>query len=157
MSRLIRLTSLFASIALVSLPVGCGESLSEQAKPDPGYKPPFAREAELVDLQTAKSENPNLEEVENSINASDPLSAYAQAGSAAVSKVMVPVIESEAQAFRALNDRYPTADELRERFQNAGTKITGLKPGQMYGYDAETGKVTILLDPEAAEAAKVNP
>ena len=128
------------------------DAVREQVEPE---VKPLERVAPFVDYQVATAENPNLVVVENKINASDPISAATQ-GFFTVSKVYVPVIEQQAQAHRALHGKLPTFEELKVEFDEANQQFKGLKPWQMYAYDAETGRAMILSDPEAEAAAKAD-
>ena len=132
------------------------DDLAADAQLKPGEEKPFERRAQFVDRQTALLDNPRLVEVENEINAVDPLSAVSQGYFKGASDVTVMQIEHQARLSQAMNGRFPTFNEIKSDFDNVGAKFTGLKPWQMYAYDAETGKVTILSDPDAEMAVKTD-
>lgn len=116
------------------------------AKEEPKLVPITKREARLVDKQKAMQENPKLIEVENKINASDPLTAVAQGYFAAASQAQVLTMQHNINIQREIDDRWPTFAEFEEMVKQYNIKLQGLYAYQMYAYDETTGGLSILED-----------
>ena len=112
-------------------------------------------EWKIVDKHKALAENPNLVEVENNTEAGDYFSAVFQAYFSSVSKLNIATMEYNAQLQAQLNaidgpsdPKPPSFEEFNEHAKMNPNNIKALKKWQVYAYDDQTGKVTILEDPE---------
>ena len=108
----------------------------------------------IVDRNKALAENPNLVEVENDTEASDPLTAIMQARHSATSRINKLTMEHNAKlqsfvnATEGAGDPKPlTFKEFNAAAQLNKNNVKGLYEWQAYAYDETTGKVTILEDP----------
>ena len=119
-----------------------GQAPAEDNKPVPFTK----REAKLVDKEKAMAENASLVEVENKIDASDPLTAASQSYFNMASRVHVSALKHNVDIMKAMNDRWPTFEEFDGLMKQNNIKLKGLYEWQMYAYDAETGGICILED-----------
>lgn len=143
-----------ASPAAATPEAAAGQPQAEPAAPAPAEAapPPNAlnREAELVDRRAYLQEHPNAVEIEkNVIDATDPFSASAQAYFSGVSSLMKSTYEYDLRLQKQLNDdKWPTFAKYKEILDNAGVKLKGLKLRQVYAYDDQTGKISILELPE---------
>ena len=161
---------LITTLALLFILSGCGELKSEkapapvaQAKPAP-VEPPAEnpnkpvhfkkREAKLVNTKDAMAANPDLVETRNRINATNYLTAVAQGYFAAASQIQMIQLEHTVKHMQAMDDRWPTLEEFQKILDDNGIKLSHLYPYQMYGYNPETGDLTILEDKAQKEAAK---
>ncbi len=150
---------LIAVVALLF--VGCAKAKTEEAAPaaqaNPAPVVPKAAEpdkpvnfkkrvAPLVDKKAAMAENPNLVETKNKITAQNYLSAVAQGYFSGVSQIHLIQLQSTVNTMRELEDRWPTLEEFQKLLNDAGVKLGGLYPHQVYAYDSETGEITILED-----------
>ena len=105
------------------------------------------REARLVDKKRAMAENPSIVEVENKINASDPLTAVAQSYFTIGSKAQVAAMQHNLRIQKELNNgNWPSFEEFEKSLKQAGVKLSALYAYQMYGYDQETGGIVVLED-----------
>ncbi|MCA9054366.1 MAG: hypothetical protein KDA75_11045 [Planctomycetaceae bacterium] len=111
------------------------------------------REAKLVDRRAFLQEHPDaVEREKNVINASDPISAASQGYFAGVSSLMISAYEHDLQLQKQLNDnKWPSFDAYKTILDTHGVKLKGLKKGQVYAYDDQTGQITILELPEGEE------
>jgi hypothetical protein len=131
---------------------GAAPAPAEPAPPaEPAVKAPdpipfTKREAALVDKKQALSENPKLVEVENKINATDPLTAVAQGYFSIGSRANVLAMEHTIKTMHALNERYPTFAEFEDLMKKNGARLGQLYQWQMYAYDDATGTISILED-----------
>jgi len=106
------------------------------------------REAKLVDRNQWLKDNPDGTEIEkNVINASDPFSATAQGYFAAASQLTISALKHDLDLWHTLNEKWPTFAEYQEILTKHGVKLKGLKKGQVYAYDDQTGNVSILQEP----------
>ena len=145
----------FAGCDAAAMPDAPEAEQAAAPEPDPEVKP-LDRAAKFVDYNKAIEENPDLEVVTNDINAGDPISAAAQGYFNAASKLHVQEIQRQAEMMKVMSDNqtYPTFEQLKAAWQ--GQTFKGLKSWQMYAYNAETGQVVILSDPELQEAGQIN-
>lgn len=118
----------------------------EQAAQKPENVPITKREARLVDKQKALAENPDLIEVENKINASDPLTAVAQSYFTLGSRAHVAAMQHNLRIQKEIDGRWPTFEEFQQSLKQNNVKLSGLYAYQMYAYDQTTGGLTILED-----------
>lgn len=107
----------------------------------------------IVDRNQALAENPNLVEVENNTAAEDYFSAVAQSYFSGVSKLNTTSMEYNAQLQAQLNaidsgadPKPPSFEEFNAQAKLNPNNIKGLYPWQVYAYDENTGRVTILED-----------
>lgn len=115
----------------------------------PAAPPQFPMvEAKFLDKRKALAENPNLREVENRTNASDPFSAAAQSYFTIGSKANLLNFQHNIEIFKAAEGRNPTFEEFNQMFEQFQVKRGALYPWQMYAYDQETGSMSILEDPD---------
>lgn len=116
----------------------------------PAAQPPrevaFKREAKLVDKNKAMAENPALIEVENKINASDPITAISQSYFNAASRIHTVQLKHSVDLMKASEDRWPTFEEFEKLLKQHTVELTGLYPWQVYAYDDQTGGISILED-----------
>ncbi|MBL8848385.1 MAG: hypothetical protein JNG89_01820 [Planctomycetaceae bacterium] len=105
----------------------------------------------IVDKQKAVAERPQLFETKNSITANDPIFAPAQGLRAAGSQIEILAFTNYIQQEKALNDKYPSYEELMAYYKQANVQLKGLKPWQVYAYDAEAGTITLMEDPQEKE------
>lgn len=119
-----------------------------EAAPAEAPKEPNAlqREAELVDRRAYLAEHPNATELEkNVIDANDPFTASAQGYFAAISTLTKSTYEYDLRLQKQLNDdKWPSFDAYKAILEMHGIKLKGLKKGQVYAYDDQTGKISIL-------------
>lgn len=110
------------------------------------------RPADLVDKAAAMAANPNLREVENHVNASDPFSAAAGAYFSAASRIHVLNLKHQVDLMKNLdeNNEYPTFEAFKELLTQSNVELNGLKAGQVYAYDQATGSICILEDQSVA-------
>jgi hypothetical protein len=108
-------------------------------------------DARIVDKKKALQERPQLFETTNSITANDPIFAPLQGLRAAGSKAEMLAFTHTIEIHKATNDKYPTFDEFMEYYKQAHVELKGLRPWQVYAYDEETGKVTLMEDPQEKE------
>ncbi|WP_013626385.1 hypothetical protein [Rubinisphaera brasiliensis] len=152
------------------LTTGCNDafrSIEEPAKPAGEAKQeqaaaPVAEEKrpnlvkrktqEVVDMQKAMAENPKLIEVENKINASDPLTASLQGYIAISSRANVLNFQHQVNIMKAAEDRNPTYQEIMNLIKQSNMEFNALPDYQTYAYDEKEGRFTILEDPEAKAA-----
>lgn len=109
------------------------------------------RPADLVDKAAAMAANPNLVEVENHVNASDPWSAAADAYFSAASRVHILNLKHELDLMRNLDENYefPSFEEFKEVLERSNVDLKGLRANQVYAYDQATGSICILEDQSA--------
>lgn len=118
-----------------------------QAAPAAAPQPGFSQlEWKLVDKRKALAENPALIEVENKINASDPLSAASQAYFNLGSRANILNFQHNLQIWEAAEGRKPTFDEFNSMFKEAHAELKGLYPWQVYAYDDQDGSICVLED-----------
>jgi hypothetical protein len=115
---------------------------------DPKPVPITKREARLVDKQKAMQENPQLKEVENRINASDPLTAVAQSYFTIGSRAQVAAMQHNLRIQKEIDGQWPTFEQFQQMLKQSNVKLSALYPYQMYAYDQSTGGIVILEDPE---------
>ncbi len=110
------------------------------------------RPADLVDKSVAMAANPNMVEVENHVNASDPFSAAAQSYFSLASRIHVLNLQHEIDLMRNLNEdyQYPAFEEFKQVLERNNVTLNGLKAHQVYAYDQQTGSICILEDQSAA-------
>ena len=122
----------------------------EPAQPAPEQKPGIIGKmtAKVVDKQKAMSENPSGVVKENTPEGQDPLSYAASAYISLRSKASTFGFQSELKNFKALNERNPTYDEFMDMMKRNRIEFAELPPFQMYGYNAETGEIVVLEDPD---------
>ena len=111
--------------------------------------------AKLVDKNKAMAENPKLVATENKVVIGDPVSFAGSVYFAAINQATYAPLKQTIDAHKALNDKFPTYDELMPILKMVNFQFPGLKPWQVYGYDDKDGTVTVLEDTDAkAEAYK---
>ena len=108
------------------------------------------REAVFVDRKAYLAEHPEAVELEkNVIDANDPFTASAQGYYAAVSTLTKSAYEYDLRLQKQLNnDQWPTFEAYKAILETHGIKLKGLKKTQVYAYDDQTGKISILELPE---------
>lgn len=106
------------------------------------------RPADLVDKAAAMAANPDLVEVENHVNASDPFSAAAQSYFSLASRIHVLNLQHQIDLLKNIDERneYPTFESFKELLTQSGVELNGLKANQVYAYDQQTGSICILED-----------
>jgi len=157
------------AVALVGVASGCfdwstltakkQEQKAEDAAPPVGAQPaapgaaaaanngPPDVNARIVDKQKAVQERPQLVETVNKITANDPIFAPLQGLHAVGSKAEMLAFTHTIQIHKATNDKFPTFEEFMDYYKQAHVQLKGLKPWQVYAYDAESGTVSLMEDP----------
>ena len=107
----------------------------------------------VVDVKKALVENPNLKVVENKTGGDDILSFVGSAYVVARSQASMLGFQAWLKQHKIVEERNPTYDEFIQAMKENGVRFSALYPWQMYGYDAEAGKMVILED-EAMKAEK---
>jgi hypothetical protein len=129
------------------------EPAAEPSQPaaEPDRPNALQREAVLVDRRAYLEAHPESVELEkNVIDANDPFTASAQGYFAAVSSLTKSAYEHDLRLQKALNnDKWPSFDAYKAILDMHGVKLKGLKKNQVYAYDDQTGKISILELPEA--------
>lgn len=123
-------------------PADARAAANEPAKPVPFHK----REAKLVDKEKAMAENPSMVEVENKINASDPLTAVSQSYFNMASRVRVIQLKHSVDLMHATDGEWPSFAAFDKLMKQHDIKLNGLYPWQVYAYDQQTGGISILED-----------
>lgn len=113
------------------------------AAPQPGFS---QLEWKLVDKRKALADNPALIEVENKINAGDPLTAASQSYFNLGSRANILNFQHNLQIWEAAEGRKPTFDEFNTMFKQANADLKGLYPWQVYAYDDQDGSICVLED-----------
>lgn len=131
-----------------------------QPPPVPKQENRFKRKTDLVvDMKAAMEKYPHLIEVENKITSGNYLGALAEGYFAASSRANVLAFQHSLDVAKQLTvdgDNLPFS-EVQTYIKQHGVKFNELLPYQMYAYNQDTGKFTILEDPEMKkeyEAAK---
>lgn len=103
----------------------------------------------LVDARQARAQNPKLVEVENRINATDPVSAAGSAYFAITTRAQLLNMEHAIKIYKADNDnKHPPFAEFSRMLKDANVELKGLYRWQVYAYDDQTGELLILEDPD---------
>lgn len=145
------------SDAMDAVAGGGGGAVPEQNNPPQGSVPAQPqqqdviqprRPADLVDKPAAMAANPDLVEVENHVNASDPFSSAAQSYFSLASRIHVLNLQHQLNLLKNLdeNNEYPSFEKFRELLVQSGVELNGLKANQVYAYDQSTGSICILED-----------
>lgn len=111
------------------------------------------RTSEVLHKQKAMSENPKLVQVENKVNASDPLTSSLQGYISISSRANVLNFQHQLNLMKAMNEsgKAPTHAEVLQLLQQTQMDFNALPDYQFYAYDEETGTFLILEDTEAKE------
>ncbi|HWL09815.1 MAG TPA: hypothetical protein VNQ76_15515 [Planctomicrobium sp.] len=102
----------------------------------------------LVDRKQILAENPNLVEVENRINAADPISAATQGYFAIGSKAQLQNLKHGIDLYKAEHEKFPPFAEFDKMIKEARVDLKGIRRWQVYAYDDTTGELCILEDRE---------
>lgn len=105
------------------------------------------REAELVDRRAFLEEHPNAVELhKNVINAQDPFTAVSQGYFAGVSSLTISAYKHDLELWKNLrsDNSWPHFEEYKKILESHSVKLKGLKKGQVYAYDDQTGEISIL-------------
>jgi hypothetical protein len=134
-------------------PPAVAEGAPAEGAPAPAAPPQqnmLKREAELVDRNKYLAEHPNAIEMEkNEINATGYFDAVGQGYRAGVTTLTTSTYEYDLRLWREMNNgRWPTFAEYKEILDRNGVKFKGTKLNQVYGYDDQTGQLSILELPE---------
>lgn len=122
------------------------------APADPGAPAPVKESGfskldwKLVNYQEAMKDNPNLVEVENKINAVDPLSAATQSYFSLGSRVHLAAFKHSIDLHKAQYEKNPTFEEFEAMLRQSNVDLQALYPWQAYAYNAEEGTIVILED-----------
>jgi len=135
-----------AAPPVAAAPAGQGAGAAAAQKPQIPDIP-----AKVVDKQKALQERPWLFETVNSITANDPIIAPLQGLRAAGSRVEIAAFTHTIQLHKAEHDKYPTYEEFMDYYKQAHVELKGLKPWQVYAYDATDGTITLMEDPKEKE------
>lgn len=100
----------------------------------------------LVDRNQALQANPDLVEVENRINAADPLMAATQSYFTIGSRAHLLSFKHTVDLYKAEHDKVPPFAEFEKMLKQANVDLKGLYPWQVYAYDDKTGELCILED-----------
>lgn len=120
------------------------EAAAPAAPPQPQG---FAQvEWKLVDRNKALEENPALVEVENRINAADPLMAATQSYFTIGSRAHLLAFKHSIDLYKAEHEKFPPFAEFDKMMKQANVALKGLYPWQVYAYDDKTGELCILED-----------
>jgi hypothetical protein len=101
--------------------------------------------AKIVNAKEAK-QNPNVIEVENKVHGQDPLSIAASAYVSLRSRPQIAAFQSSLRQIKEGEGRTPTFEEFLKLMKQSKVEFVELYPYQMYGYDPDTGGLTILED-----------
>jgi len=146
----------FRSIEEPAKPAGEAkqEAAAAPAEPAAEKRPNLLKRKtqEVVDMQKAMAENPKLIEVENKVNASDPLTASLQGYIAISSRANVLNFQHQVNIMKAAEDRNPTYQEIMDLIKQSNMEFNALPDYQTYAYDEKEGRFTILEDPDAKAA-----
>jgi len=155
------------TLALVILLTGCidpkmmqpreksAETTESAATDNPSQAPAEAAPAapafpsdntKLVDKKQILAENPKLVEVENKINATDPVSAATQGYFALGSQVQLLNLKHAIDLYKAEHEKPPTFVEFDKMIRDAHVPLKGILRWQVYAYDEDTGEMCILED-----------
>jgi hypothetical protein len=104
--------------------------------------------AQVVDLHAAMAQNPNLKIVEQRAQGGDPITFALDAYVDVRSRVSTLGMQRDIQAYKALNDRFPTYAEFMDTMRQHGIQFSMIEPYRMYGYDEKTGAIVVLEDPD---------
>jgi len=119
------------------------------AQPAPANGPNFPVDnTKLVDRKAALAQNPKLVEVQNRINATDPLTAASQSYFNLGSRAELLNMKHAIDLYKAENDKFPPFPEFEKMVQEARVPMKGLYRWQIYAYDDTTGELCILEDRE---------
>lgn len=139
-----------ASLALL-LATGCGGNNSAPPKKKTGI---IGKTTDVVvDAQKAL-EDPDLELASTKIQGSDPLTQSSSAYFTLAPKAGTLGMQQMVQTHKALNDRYPTYDEFMKMMTDNGVTFPMLREFETYSYDAETGKIAVLLNTKKKKASR---
>jgi hypothetical protein len=120
---------------------------AEAPAPAPRQPQGFSKvEWKLVDRNAALQENPDLIEVENRIDATDPLMAATQSYFTLGSRAQLSAFKHSINLYKAQHDKNPPFGEFEQMLKQANVSLQGLYPWQVYAYDDQTGELCILED-----------
>jgi len=124
-----------------------------EAAPAPEPRPNLLKRKtdQVVNKKTAMEENPQLIEVENKVNASDPLTSSLQGYIAISSRAHVLNFQHQVSLMKAAEDRNPTYQEILDLIKHTRMDFNALPDYQTYAYDEQNGLFTILEDPAVKE------
>lgn len=121
----------------------------DAAAPAPAPRQPqgFSKvQWKLVDRNAALKENPDLIEVENRIDATDPLTAATQSYFTLGSRAQLSAFKHQINLYQAQHEKNPPFAEFEQMLKQANVSLQGLYPWQVYAYDDQTGELCILED-----------
>jgi hypothetical protein len=133
------------SLVLVLL-AGCGDSLANQAKKDPGV---------IIGKKTDKiaefDPNAKQEVSDSKVRADDPILAPMQAYGPMVEQISKMYIDHAVDLFNASEGRYPKDyEEFKTRIIKANNiKLPVLPAGWTYAYDVANHKLEVVRPPVA--------
>ncbi len=102
----------------------------------------------LTDRKQMMAENPKLVEVENRINATDPLSSASQSYFALGSRAQLLNMKHAIDLYKAEHEKFPPFAEFEKMIRDANVPLKGIYRWQVYAYDDSTGELCILEDRE---------
>lgn len=101
----------------------------------------------FVDMEKAMEENPDLVVSDNKINATGPITAALEARVTVASRVALIQMQHELDLQFAMNEKYPSFEELQAMIKKYNIEFQDLPPHKSYAYNSSTGKFVILEDP----------
>mgnify|MGYP007059515978 CR=1 FL=1 len=123
--------------------VGCTETQKPEKPKREGIIKKFTQE--VVDAQVELQKD-HIVEVVNEVKGNDPVSVSMSAYISATSQISTMMPQQRIAMFEVENNRYPTYDEFMQIVKAENIQFAMLPPYQMYGYDAEAGKIMVLED-----------
>lgn len=123
------------------------EQPAEAPAPEPKQNLLQRKTDQVVEKRQAMADNPQLVEVENKVNAADPLTASLQGYIAISSRANVLNFQHQVNLMKAAEDRNPTYQEILDLIKQTRMEFNALPVYQTYAYDEQNGVFTILEDP----------
>lgn len=159
-----------AAIVVLAVAAGCGGVKPPESTPesDAGETPALGTPAEsgqpaqqttepkqvtfgktdarLVDYAEA-TQNPKIVEVENKINASDPLTASYQSYFTIGSRATILAFKHNLNLQKQLNDgNWPSFEQFSADVKKMNIKLVPILPWQMFAYNQQNGSIVLLED-----------
>ncbi|MBC8289689.1 MAG: hypothetical protein H8E37_05160 [Planctomycetes bacterium] len=160
----------FAAIVVLAVVSGCGgvkppeptpDSTAGETTPAAGQtvpaesgQPPAApkqvtfgkTKARLVDYAEA-TQDPKVIEVENKINASDPLTASYQSYFSIGSRAMILAFKHNLNLQKELNGgSWPSFEQFSADIKKMNVELVPILPWQMFAYNQQNGSIVLLED-----------
>lgn len=101
---------------------------------------------EVLDVQKALAENPNLKIIENKTQGDDPLSFAASAYIHARSEASMLGFKAWLKQHKIVEERNPTYAEFMQAMKENNVHFTARPLWEHYGYDEKLGALVILED-----------